>query len=145
MERRGGRGGGGGGERKGRERRRKAKAKAKAKWEERRGANVQSFSQSHLSATISRMLPLRAAIVMQLESKPGPMAAERRCSVGVVSMRISAFARGAAAPRALRRLVNELGASDTVGEHTVVDEDDDDDDDESGEGGFAFEEVEVEA
>ena len=94
------------------------------------------------------MFPLRAAIVMQLESKPGPMAAERRCSVGVVSMRISAFARGAAAPRALRRLVNELGASDTVGEHTDVDVDDDvdeEDDAESGDGGFAFEEVEVEA
>ena len=92
------------------------------------------------------MLPLRAAIVMQLESKPGPMAAERRCSVGVVSMRISAFARGAAAPRALRRLVNELGASDTVGEHTDVDVDEvEEDDAESGDGGFAFEEVEVEA
>ena len=130
------------------ERRRKAKTKSKGERRgEERGADVQSFSQSHLSATISRMLPLRAAIVMQLESKPGPMAAERRCSVGVVSMRISAFARGAAAPRALRRLVNELGASDTVGEHTVVDEDEDDDDDdaESGDGGFAFEEVEVEA
>ena len=90
------------------------------------------------------MLPLRAAIVMQLESKPGPMAAERRCSVGVVSMRISAFARGAAAQRALRRLVNELGASETVGEHTDVDVDEEDDA-ESGDGGFAFEEVEVEA
>lgn len=100
---------------------------------------VQSFSQSHLSATMSMMFPLRAAMVMQLESKPGPMAAERICSVGVVSMRIFALAWGAAGPRVLRSSWNAvLGCSDTVGEH--IDDPDPEEDDvaESGEGGFAF-------
>lgn len=98
---------------------------------------VQSFSQSHLSATMSMMFPLRAAMVMQLESKPGPMAAERMCSVGVVSMRIFALVWGAAGPRVLRSSWNAvLGCSDTVGEH--IDDPEEDDVAESGEGGFAF-------
>lgn len=67
---------------------------------------------------MSRMFPFRAAMVMQFESKPGPIAAEHTYSVAVVSTRIFALDCGAG-PRVLLSRWNADADSLTVGDATV--------------------------